>query len=78
MSQVDTRKLLGERTDFAGRSWWYHFRYLPQHCNEEKVSRFFDSFLKNAALLTKAWSDHLNSEWVTRILFSAKMVLGAS
>jgi hypothetical protein len=70
--------MLSEKTNFAGRSWWYPFRYLPQHCDKEKVARFSNAFLKNAALLTKAWSDHLNSEWVTRIYFSAKMVLGAS
>lgn len=78
MSQVLTRKLIEAQTEYAGRKWWYEYRSLPRRFEEASVKQFAGSVLERASLLTKQWSDELNSEWLTRIFFATKMVLGAS
>lgn len=78
MTHIQVRKLLGSRTQYAERDWWYEFRQLPALCEEQLVSRRAQKLMQQFALLTKNWNADLNSEWTVRIFYSAKMVLGAS
>lgn len=78
MTHIRVRKLLGGRTQYAGRDWWYEFQQLPMLCKENLVSQRAQNLMKQFSLLTKKWSADLNSEWTVRIYFSAKMVLAAS
>ena len=39
MSHIHIRKLMESRTDYAGRSWSYDFRSIPEHCREETVTQ---------------------------------------
>lgn len=78
MTHIQVRKLLGSRTHYADRDWWYEFQKLPVLCKENLVSRRTQNLIRQFSLLTKNWSADLNSEWTVRIYFSAKMVLAAS
>lgn len=78
MNHIQVRKLLGARTRYADRDWWYQFQNLPMLCEEKNVSSRAKKLMQQFALLTKNWNADLNSEWMVRIYYSAKMVLTAS
>lgn len=78
MTHIEVRKLIENRSDYAGRSWWYEFTQLPKQCPAENVTKYSSSLLQHLATKTKNWNSDLNSEWTVRIYFAAKMVLGAS
>ncbi|MQA18044.1 hypothetical protein [Rugamonas rivuli] len=78
MTHIQVKKLLGGRAQYAGREWWYDFQQIPLLCEEKSVSRRSQDLMQQFALLTKKWSEDLNSEWTVRVYFSAKMVLAAS
>ena len=78
MTHIQVRKLLGARTRYADRDWWYPFQKLPILCEEKNVSSRAQKLMQQFALLTKNWNADLNSEWTVRIYYSAKMVLAAS
>lgn len=42
------------------------------------MTRYCQQLLKTVAPVTKSWNNDLNSEWISRIYFAAKMILGAS
>ena len=78
MSHIHIRKIVEQQAEYAGRQWWYSFTSLPSRFEEQKVRAFSSSLSTRLAPVTKAWDSELNSEWVTRIYFAARMVLGAS
>lgn len=78
MTHIQVRKLLGARTQYADRDWWYGFQKIPQLCEEKNVSKRAQKLMQQFALLTKNWNADINSEWTVRIYYSAKMVLAAS
>lgn len=78
MTQVQVGKLLGGRSQYAGRDWWYEFQQLPALCEENFVSRRAQKLMQQFAVLTKSWNADLNSEWTVRVYYAAKMVLAAS
>lgn len=62
MTHIQVRKLLGGRTLYAGRDWWYEFRQLPIRFDEKLVSRRAQNLMQQLAPLTKNWNADLNSE----------------
>lgn len=78
MTHIHVRKLIEQQTEYAGRQWWYSFTSLPSRFAEQKVGAFSSALSTRLGPVTKAWDTELNSEWVTRIYFAARMVLGAS
>lgn len=63
---------------YAGRDWWYEFDQIPKNCQEKDVSKRSLKLLGQFAALTQRWDADLNSEWIVRTYFAAKMVLAAS
>ncbi len=78
MSHIHIRKLIESRTDYAGRSWSYGFRSIPESCQEDAVAQTCQRLLQGIAPITKDWDDAKNSEWISRIYFAAKMILSSS
>lgn len=78
MSHMRIRKLIDNRIEYAGRSWYYHFDALPSNFSEDRVVSFSQSLLQQFAPTAKQWDNDLNSEWIVRPFFAAKMILGAS
>lgn len=78
MSHIHIRKLIESRTGYAGRSWSYAFRSIPETCQEEAVTQTCQRLLQAIAPVTKDWDDAKNSEWISRIYFAAKMILNSS
>lgn len=78
MSHIFVKKVIGEKTNFAGRNWWYDFRTFSKVFDEKAVEKYSLSSLALYSELTKSWNDELNSEWLCRVYLSAKMVLSAS
>lgn len=78
MTHIQTRKFLGTQMKYANRDWWYEFRELPMLTREQDVQRRSQDLLQQFSTLTKAWNSDLNSEWVVRIFYAAKMVLASS
>jgi hypothetical protein len=70
--------MIGEKTGFAGRDWWYDFRTFSKILDEKSVEKYSSGNLALYSKLTKSWNNHLNSEWLCRVYLSAKMVLSAS
>lgn len=78
MSHIHTRKLIENRTNYAGRSWIYEFHSIPRYCDEETVAQTSGCLFQKIAPITKDWNDNWNSEWILRIYFAAKMILASS
>lgn len=78
MTHIQVRKLIGDRSNYANRQWWYEFQQLPKLCPEENAAKRSQNLLRQFALKTKNWDSDLNSEWTVRVFFAAKMVLAAS
>lgn len=78
MSHIHVRKMIESRTIYAGRSWSYEFRSIPQYCEEVSVAKTCHQLMKTIAPIAKDWNDNLNSEWISRIYFAAKMILASS
>lgn len=78
MTHIQVRKMIENRTEYAGRKWWYDFKQVPMLCQEENVSRRTQKLMQQFAVLTKTWDADLNSEWTVRVFYSIKMVLAAS
>ena len=70
--------MLGPERKYAKRSWYYPYRSIPNECQESDIATVCASLLKQAASVTKQWSDKKNSEWIVRIYFAAKMILSSS
>jgi len=78
MSHIHVRKILESRINYAGRSWSYEFRSIPQYCAEATVAKTCQQLLRKIAPIAKDWNDDRNSEWISRIYFAAKMILASS
>lgn len=78
MTHIEVKKLIGNRTRYANRDWWYEFHEIQNFAEESNVQARSDNLLRQFSIITKNWSSELNSEWVVRIYFSAKMVLASS
>ena len=63
---------------YANRDWWYEFQELPTFAKESDVQVRSNDLLRQFSTITKSWSSELNSEWVVRIFYAAKMVLASS
>jgi hypothetical protein len=78
MSHIDVRRALGGRLSYVGRDWMYDFEAIPSCFNDTDVVRASERLLEGCAPLAKAWSVELNTEWLIRLYYSAKLILGAS
>jgi hypothetical protein len=78
MSHIFIRQAIGTKRRFADRDWWYEFRSFSQVFDEKSIKNYSLAMLAQFSKITKAWTDVLNSEWLCRVYFSAKMVLSAS
>lgn len=78
MSHIFVKKIIGEKTRFAGRDWRYDFRTFSKVFDEKSVKKYSSGNLTLYSKITKNWNNHLNSEWLCRVYLSAKMVLSAS
>jgi hypothetical protein len=78
MSHIHIRKMIESRTKYAGRTWSYEYRSIPQHCEENTVAEVCKRLSQHVAPITKDWNDDRNSEWISRIYFAAKMILSSS
>ena len=78
MSHIDLRRALGGRFTYVGRDWLYEFVAMPSIFNDTYVMRAAERLLEGCASLAKAWSIELNTEWLIRSYYSAKLILGAS
>ncbi len=63
---------------YADRDWWYEFQKLPKFAEEKDVKKRSQDLLRQFSALTKSWNSELNSEWVVRIFYAAKMTLASS
>jgi hypothetical protein len=78
MNHIFVKKIIGGKSNFAGRDWWYSFRQFSKMFDERSVKKYSSGNLTLYSRITKNWNDHLNSEWICRVYLSAKMVLSAS
>lgn len=78
MSHIFVRQAIGEKKSFADRDWWYQFRSFSRVFDGDSVKKYSMGMLTEFSKITKAWTDELNSEWLCRVYFSAKMILSAS
>jgi len=78
VSHIHVSKVLGKHKNYAGRSWYYEFRSIPQNCDESTVAKTCQQLLKKMAPIAADWNDDRNSEWISRIYFAAKMILASS
>lgn len=78
MTHIQVSKILGSRMKYANRDWWYEFQKLPEFAKEQDVQKRSQDLLRQFSVLTKSWSSDLNSEWVVRIFYAAKMTLASS
>lgn len=78
MSHILIRKLTSSRNKFAGKDWYYEFGAELNSLDENLVIKYIRKKQAQFAKLTKSWDDNLNTEWVCRIFFAAKMILTAS
>jgi hypothetical protein len=63
---------------YANRDWWYEFQELPAFAKESSVQAYSSNLLQQFSFITKSWNSALNSEWVVRTFYVAKMVLASS
>ncbi len=70
--------MIGSRSKYAGRQWWYEFQELPALTAEKAVQLRSHELLKQFSVQTKNWTSDLNSEWVVRTFYASKMVLASS
>ncbi|MCJ7484338.1 MAG: hypothetical protein MUO31_15420 [Thermodesulfovibrionales bacterium] len=78
MTHIHIRKKIGVPTEYAGRTWFYNFRSIPEFCQESTVTETCQRLLQGIAPIAKGWNNATNSEWISRIYFAGKMILGAS
>lgn len=68
-------------SDFSkhtGIGWGISFDHISAEWDEEKCQEFCSNLKQKYAVQTKAWSDDLHSEWLTRNYLAVKMILSAS
>jgi hypothetical protein len=78
MSHIIVRKLVDSRYQFAGENWFYRFNSELRAVDENLLKRYISSMQCAFARIAKSWNDDINTEWVCRIFFAAKMILAAS
>jgi len=78
MNSILTAKYLSEKREYAGRKWFYKFRYLPIVFNEDTSSKIAGKLSARYANFTKNWDAEKNSEWLCRNYLSAKMIMSAT
>lgn len=78
MTHIEVKKITGDRIRYANRDWWYEFQELPAFTKESDVQARSNGLLLQFSTITKSWSSELNSEWMVRVFYAAKMVLVSS
>ena len=78
MNSIITAKALSIRHAYAGRSWFYNFRALPNCLPEVACEKVAAKLLERYSCLTQTWDSEKNSEWLCRIYMSAKMIMSAT
>lgn len=63
---------------FAGRDWFHDFSIMKEYFEEKDISRYAQRLEQKAAVITKSWNRHLNTEWLIRHYLSLKMIFSAS
>lgn len=63
---------------FAGREWYYSFKEISSTFDEAKCQVVSNRLLERYSLLTRAWTNELNSEWICRLYMSAKLIMAAT
>lgn len=71
-------KAVANTRRFAGREWFYDFRELPNVFDENACQKVHVRLQERYSKLTKDWDLELNSEWLCRLYFSAKLIMGAT
>src|SRR5581483_6287919 len=65
-------------SNFTGIAWGISYRQIPQFWNDADCQRYCARLKEKFAVNTKAWTDDLHSEWMTRNYLALKMILSAS
>ncbi len=78
MNSIVTAKYLSSTSKFAGRNWYYDFRVLNSTFSEDKCANMAQGLAVRYSMLSKAWNEEKNSEWICRTYLAAKMILAAS
>ena len=78
MSSVHTSQLMGQQFVLGSRKYYYNFRSVGKTFSSVQCNKVGESLLSRYACLTNQWTPKLNSEWVARVFFSAKMILSAT
>ncbi|MCP4763563.1 MAG: hypothetical protein GY870_17460 [archaeon] len=63
---------------FSPKDWFYSYRELDDIVDEAKIEKMLQKISQQYAVLTKNWSEELNSQWTCRIYISTKMILNAT
>lgn len=56
----------------------YRFRVLDDRFKEAKCDEVASRMMSQYAKLTKSWNQDMNSEWLCRVYFAAKLVMAAT
>ncbi len=75
---MNSKRKVVDQHAFAGREWSYAFRELPGIIKEGAARRVILKKEQAFTKMAKAWNSRLNSEWLVRTFYSAKMILSAS
>lgn len=63
---------------YQAREWYYKFREIENLATPKKLDKIAERIHFLYSKRTVDWSKNLNSEWVCRTYFSAKMILNAT
>jgi len=78
MSHIHVRKSVEGHYPFAGKDWWYDYGPEIRALEEASVKKFVTKKWTTFSKLSKSWNDELNTEWVCRVFWAAKMIMAAS
>jgi hypothetical protein len=65
-------------SQFTGIDWGISFDRISAEWDEHKCQKYCLNIKQQYAKQTKAWTDDLHSEWLTRNYLAVKMILSAS
>ena len=63
---------------FTGIGWGISFNHISKNWDDQMCQDYCQNIKRKYSKLTKAWSDDLYSEWLTRNYLAVKMILSAS
>ncbi len=78
MNYIRTRQIITGRFPLADKDWWYDYGTEIRALEEASVKTFVAKRQSVFSKLVKSWNDDLNTEWVCRVFWAAKMIMAAS